>query len=912
MKAPNFLEPKQRKTFRDKYLAVILAVAALLFCSTLSAQTDSTKYSQINGYGFKYKRWVGDSIIMIPLSTSPHTPYRPGGIRYKASDSTIQVWTGNQWNSIVTGVGNGVDTAYMVNDTVLVIETPDETFMLQVGKRHVDTLYRKAGQDSIFYQIAGVERAILDSVGAPIDTGFIRNQFSSAQDASFYIDSAGRMKYLNIDSFATFAPISTPAHAEGRMFYDNDNKTISLMDDISGTVVQLSQEQIVRARNNTGSTINDGEVVYISGAVGQSLTIALAQANSATTSQIIGLATHDIGNNTVGKVTTFGLVNDINTSSFNDGDRLYLSQSTPGEITNVAPTSGISMFIGYCLTSHVTQGKIFVSAQDVLPGATQLTDSSFVVGVDTITIIANKPAPSWQQTLNVSRQSTTGLIFDTTMVGNPVVKEWMRYEPLVKSETATNAFRQWQFSGSNNGSFNEVMLWGWNMGNGGGQHVAGKPAIGESWESNYQINPDGVSDRLMEKHEIYVTPGGTQHRLSSYTINTNTGTIGYYHTVGSFSLYNVGTHTPYFSVLGTSNNTQQTFINSSNQSNYFSTNVNFNQDASTAAFTLSAGASGRPVNLYNLSGFTQAALPNSVFSRNGYDGTQIQFNGATTGALARWVSDSSQTMISTFTNVAMRFMPNTAQALDLRSTRVNIYQPTGVGTGVTTPIAQLDVRNSALNQTIYCENTKAAGKAGIFTTVNAGGSNTGLSVNASGGTDNKGINFEASMGAGDWNIYSSNASKTYLAGKVQLGTTSDQARKLYINGSIGANKDSITTISAVTTHFVLVQDTAAGAEQGRIKKITTGNLRVGLNGTTTHGFGSIANNSSATTTISVTGAVDGDYVLVTKPVSSGWSNGESYTAWVSGPDTVTVRQNNNSGGSVDFGSQTINVKVIKQ
>lgn len=85
-----------------------------------------------------------------------------------------------------------------------------------------------------------------------------------------------------------------------------------------------------------------------------------------------------------------------------------------------------------------------------------------------------------------------------------------------------------------------------------------------------------------------------------------------------------------------------------------------------------------------------------------------------------------------------------------------------------------------------------------------------------------------------------------------------------------------------------------------------------LSGTTTHGFGSIANNSSATTTISVTGAVDGDYVLVTKPVSSGWSNGESYTAWVSGPDTVTVRQNNNSGGSVDFGSQTLNVKVIKQ
>lgn len=97
---------------------------------------------------------------------------------------------------------------------------------------------------------------------------------------------------------------------------------------------------------------------------------------------------------------------------------------------------------------------------------------------------------------------------------------------------------------------------------------------------------------------------------------------------------------------------------------------------------------------------------------------------------------------------------------------------------------------------------------------------------------------------------------------------------------------------------------------------TTGSTRYKLSrtleGSTTHDFGTIANNSSATTTVSVTGAADGDYVLVTKPIANGWSNGETYTAWVSAADQVTVRQNNNSGGSAGFGSQTINVKVIKQ
>lgn len=129
-------EPKQRVAFRNKYLAAVLAVAALLICSVASAQTDSLKYSQINGYGFKYKRMAFDSVLMIPQSSSPHAPYRRGALRYRASDSTLQLWTGYQWNSIVTGVGNGVDTAYLFNDSTIAIETPDQDFFVTIPGRH--------------------------------------------------------------------------------------------------------------------------------------------------------------------------------------------------------------------------------------------------------------------------------------------------------------------------------------------------------------------------------------------------------------------------------------------------------------------------------------------------------------------------------------------------------------------------------------------------------------------------------------------------------------------------------------------------------------------------------------------------------------------------------------------------------
>lgn len=131
MKTLALSEPKPLRAFRDKYLAALMMVAALFICSAVSAQTDSAKYSGINGYGFRYKRWVGDSIVVVPLSTSPHTPYRPGGIRYNVGDSTLQLWTGHQWNSIITG-GTGIDTAYAYDDSTLAIETPSRVFFVKI------------------------------------------------------------------------------------------------------------------------------------------------------------------------------------------------------------------------------------------------------------------------------------------------------------------------------------------------------------------------------------------------------------------------------------------------------------------------------------------------------------------------------------------------------------------------------------------------------------------------------------------------------------------------------------------------------------------------------------------------------------------------------------------------------------
>lgn len=84
----------------------------------------------------------------------------------------------------------------------------------------------------------------------------------------------------------------------------------------------------------------------------------------------------------------------------------------------------------------------------------------------------------------------------------------------------------------------------------------------------------------------------------------------------------------------------------------------------------------------------------------------------------------------------------------------------------------------------------------------------------------------------------------------------------------------------------------------------------GLTGSATLNFPSTTTLLSADLTISVTGAADGDVVSLGVPNAAVNAN-TCYTAWVSAANTVTVRFNNYSSGTVDPASATFKVFVTK-
>lgn len=190
----------------------------------------------------------------------------------------------------------------------------------------------------------------------------------------YYMFQSGTWVYANQElqdklrlfEFIDFDPQGTPpAFLEGRVWYDDTNKTLSMYNDESESSLQIGQEQWFRALNNTGATITNGLIAYVNGESGGTPTVALAQADSKITAQsVIGAATHDVENGTIGIFTISGTIRDVDTSSFTAGDLIYLSADTPGFYTNVEPQSpNYSILLGVVTKSHATLGTGQVGIQ---------------------------------------------------------------------------------------------------------------------------------------------------------------------------------------------------------------------------------------------------------------------------------------------------------------------------------------------------------------------------------------------------------------------------------------------------------------------------------------------------------------------------------------------------------------------
>ena len=168
--------------------------------------------------------------------------------------------------------------------------------------------------------------------------------------------------------YVEFNTAATPiADTPGLLQWNSNEDTLDLS--ANGVTYQLGQEIAPLVRNNTGSTIVNGTPVMFVGTLGASGRVLVAPAianGSIPSSYILGLSTQDILTGTDGHVTSFGKIRNLDTTGtpygqvWNEGDLLYVSETTAGYITNVRPQAPNSqIFLGVIINVNANNGTIF-------------------------------------------------------------------------------------------------------------------------------------------------------------------------------------------------------------------------------------------------------------------------------------------------------------------------------------------------------------------------------------------------------------------------------------------------------------------------------------------------------------------------------------------------------------------------
>lgn len=235
--------------------------------------------------------------------------------------------------------------------------------------------------------------------------------------------------YLNTYSEIGTEPI-------GSTYWDSSNHTLTTVLE-NGVKLQNGQEVHIYVLNQSGTNILNGDAVSIVSNVNyQSPTVALTNL-STNAYDFVGLATQDIPTGSYGYITFFGLVHQLNTQAFTEGDELFVSHLNPGKLINYAPPSPYARIkAGIVVKKNPTDGEVLVVRGIVH----RLQDLPDIDGVPLTTtgqiLVWNQAGKYFDAGYNINNYSTTAHNHDG------------RYEPIITNPTSSGLLLTSDMSGN--------------------------------------------------------------------------------------------------------------------------------------------------------------------------------------------------------------------------------------------------------------------------------------------------------------------------------------------------------------------------------------------------------------------------------------------------------------------------------
>jgi hypothetical protein len=281
-------------------------------------------------------------------------------------------------------------------------------------------------QTASFVTLAQTASYVLNAVSASHAQRAISSSYALTASYAENITISGSITDVNYIDFDTGS--GTPAWKSGRVFFDNTDGCLSVYNAEADITLNVGQENWTRVRNNTGTTITNGTIVRVIGAQGDVPTIERAQSIAKSGSinvdtQILGVATHNIEDNSFGYITTQGLVRGLNTNAFNDGETLFVGTGSAGVLQNTAPRAPYEIIpVGTCVkASPGGSGIIYVAVQQPLDFSdlsSVLIEESYHYG-DLWTYIPSGSFGVWKHTNQLSGSyGITGSLSATSLTGS--------------------------------------------------------------------------------------------------------------------------------------------------------------------------------------------------------------------------------------------------------------------------------------------------------------------------------------------------------------------------------------------------------------------------------------------------------------------------------------------------------------
>jgi hypothetical protein len=271
---------------------------------------------------------------------------------------------GNAASTNLVGGGSASDSFRTIsaNGTSVVADSSTDTLTITPGDGL--SIVGNATSDTITFtpNIAGASANGIVTTGSQTFAG--EKTFSNNMIASANITA--NSGYVSADTFRIDTTYTGGSSQAGEISWDPDEGTVMFQLGSGAVTHRIGQQLDIRVRNNTGSTIPEGAVVYINGSSGQEPTISLANAaTEGASAQTIGVVTHQggIATGANGYVCIAGVMRGVDVGAYTAGTPLWLS-ATAGQFTDTKPTAPINgVFIGW-VVKEGNAGSILISIQN--------------------------------------------------------------------------------------------------------------------------------------------------------------------------------------------------------------------------------------------------------------------------------------------------------------------------------------------------------------------------------------------------------------------------------------------------------------------------------------------------------------------------------------------------------------------